>query len=698
MRSISRWMLAAALAVSTIACSDSSDDGGGNEQRVVIFFTTDEHSQLFAYAPEKDDFLGGGAVGTGELVGGVTRRLAILERERAAAQSAGKDVLTLSSGDFSQGSLASAAWLATSPELRLMKKMGYDAVALGNHEFDLGPAALAGAIGAAATAQELPPLVLTNLFFSDASAADDALAAMYGTGTGKLVAPWRVLTTERQKLKIGIVASMGVGAGTVAGAAPPVTFWSAAAATNTDKFLSIAAAVQGAVNHLRDVEKVDAVILLGHGGIGETGAPMGEDEQLAYVTKGIDLVLSGHSHLSTPTPRSGFAPTGRGVVVVQPKPYGKEIGRIELVFRDNVAQRPFVDVAGATFLPVDDRTAPTTDAAFTSELVALTVGFLETGGPIPGPSFLEQTLSRILGAPVTDDPAVVGDLYFPSLGKLDFDVVGVAAGETNAMNLDTDALLAAANEFHAAAPTLVAVQASGPIRGDLRVGKTGDITLADLYHVVPLGGDPTVPNPTADPNAIPGYPLVRANIPTAELRGVIEQTLQFSFQNGDFFVSAAGLKVRYDLSRPAYDPTVAGGVGPGWVTFMALESGAGETVLYDPSNPAFAATAGFAGDPRTMVTPVATTLYIASFAASFGVHLLDDTGTPQSPLALVLRRGDGSAVKDYEALGKYVVGQCAANQAHPDFLPSRYDASTPEGAVPRRMINCTGSVSGACAP
>ena len=259
------------------------------------------------------------------------------------------------------------------------------------------------------------------------------------------------------------------------------------------------------------------------------------------------------------------------------------------------------------------------------------------------------------------------------------------------MNLDTDALLAAANEFHPAAPTLVAVQASGPIRGDLRVGKTGDITFADVYHVVPLGGDPTVANPTTSPYAIPGYPLVRANIPTAELRAVLEQTLQFSFQNGDFFVSAAGLKVKYDVSRPAYDPKVAGGVGPGWVTFMALERGSTETVLYNPLDPALAATAGFAGNPATMVTPVATTLYVAGFAASFGVHLLDDTGQPfASPALAVLRRPDGSAVKDYEALGKYVVAQCAANTAHPDFLPSRYAASTPEGAVPRRMITCPG--------
>jgi hypothetical protein len=521
---------------------------------------------------------------------------------------------------------------------------------------------------------------------------------MYGTEAGKLVAPWRVLTTIHG-LRIGLVASMGVEAGAVAGAAPPVTFWNAAATTSQEKLVSIASTVQAAVDHLRQHEDVDAVILLAHGGIGQDPTKPGEDEQLAQLTHGIDLVLSGHSHLRTESPRTWALPSGTSVTLVQPKPYGKEIGKIELVFPDDVAIRAYADTKSASFLPVDDRTAPTTDAAFKDELVALTVGFLETGAPIPNyPSFLEQTLSRILGTPVTDDPAVVGDLYFRSLGKLDFDVAGIAPGETNAMNLDTDALLAAANEFHLGAPTLVAIQASGPIRGNLVPGKTQDISFADLYHLVPLGGDPTVRNPAADPNALPGYPLVRANIPTAALRAALEQTLQTSLVGGagDFFLGVSSLKVKYDTSRTPFD-AAAGPRAPGWITFMALETGGREFVLYEPANPAFTANGGWAANPLTMATPVATTLYVASFAASFGVPLLDDTGTPRSPLELVLRRSDGSAVKDYEALGRYVVAQCAANARHAGFLPSRYDATTQEGAIPRRMLNCTGSTSGPCA-
>lgn len=692
MRSTPRWLFAAALAISIAGCKEEDK---GAEHRVVVLFTTDEHSQLFATAPELDDFPLRQTAGAGTLVGGVARRAAILDAERTAAHARGAETLTLSAGDFSQGSLASAAWIATSPELQLMKRMGYDAVALGNHEFDLGPRALAAAISAAEAQGGFPPLVLTNLFFSAESSADDGLADLYGPDPTKPIAPYRVLHTGHG-LRIGIVASMGVEAGTVAGAAPPVTFWSATATTNAARFASVAAAIQGAVNALREVEKVDAVILLGHGGIGASPTAPGEDELLALQLQGVDLVVSGHSHRSTPAPRLVFA-SGRVVPVVQAKAYGQEVGRVELVFQDDGdAPRPYLDPAGTRFIPVDDRTLPTSDAALLGQLYALTIGYLEVGNPaVPAyPSFLEETLSTILGTPVVDDPAVLGDLYFRPLGKTDFDVVGLAAGETNGMNLDTDALLAAGRAFPAnpGNPPVVAIQASGPIRGDLRVGATGDITFADLYRVVPLGGDPTVPDPATDPNAVPGYPLVHALIPTAALRGVIEGTLQQSLLNGDFFVTASGLKVKYDMTRPLYDPAASGGVGPGWVTYMALFDGTTETRLYEPGDPALAATAGFAVNPATSVQPAVTTLYVASFASAFGVPLLNDlTGQPYASLAeAVVRRPDGSAVKDYEALAAYVKAECDGNAARAGFLPSRYDASTAEGFVPRRMIDCTG--------
>lgn len=683
MRSTLRWLFPAVLALFLTGCPTADEETGG--RRVVVLFTTDEHSHLLAIAPEVDDWPLPSTAGTGALVGGVARRFTILEAERAAAAARGAETITLSSGDFSQGTLASAAWLATSSDLVLMSRMGYDAVSLGNHEFDLGPAALAAAIGTAATSGALPPLVLTNLNFS-ASTADDALEGLYGPGN--LVAPSRVITTA-SGIRIGVVGSMGVAAGTVAAGAAPVTFWSGA--NNDQRFLSVVAQLQPAITALRTgANPVDAVILLGHGGIGPAGGEVGEDEALAGYLSGVDLVVSGHTHRSMPAPRFVHGPGGKLVPVVQAKAYGREVGRVELVFPDDPARPVRLNEGRSAFIPVNDTVLPTTDAGIVGELQAV-MGYLEAGNPaVPAyPSFLEETLSTILGTPVTDDPGVLGDLYFHELCQTTFDVVGLAPGETNAMNLDADAMLAAA--FAEGQPGLVALQASGPIRGDLLAGETGAITFGDLYRVVPLGADPTV-NPLTDPNALPGFPLVRALIPTAALRGALEGTLQFSLLDGDFFVAPAGMVVRYDMSRAPYDqtatvcfpggPTLPAGLCPGWVTYMALDDG---TVLYDVSRPFphFGPTV----DPASHVLPVVTTWYVASFASTFGVPLLDMTGQPTTPTGAIIRRGDGSSVKDHEALGAYVLGACAANGG---FLPSTYDAATPAGTVPRRMIDCTG--------
>jgi 2',3'-cyclic-nucleotide 2'-phosphodiesterase (5'-nucleotidase family) len=637
--------------------------------RVTVLFTTDEHSHLFA-TPEVDDFPLASAAGSGALVGGVARRATLLEAERAAAAGRAADTLTVSSGDFSQGTLASAAFLAFAPDLAVMKKLGYDAVALGNHEFDLGPAALAAAIGAAGA--NLPPLVLTNAFFDAASAADDALASLYGPT--KAIAPSRVLQVP-SGLKVGVVAVMGVGAGTDAAASAPLGFWDPAAGTSAAaRFASIILNVQQAVTALR-LQGVDAVIALGHGGIGATPDVLGEDELLAANVTGIDLVVSGHTHLSTPAPRLVQDPAGRSVPVVQAKAYGEEVGRVELVF--DGGSRPALDPARTAFLRVDDRILATANPAILGVLDA-TMAYLEAGAGA-GPSFLERALTHVEGTPVTDDPAFAGTLYFRPLCHTSFDVVGLGTGETNGMNLDTDAMLAAAR---GAGPTIAALQSRGSIRADLQVGATGRLTFADVYDVVPLGGDPTVVV-TGGPAAVaaaltevPGYPLVRFWLSTAELRAALEASLLMSTRDPDYFLGPSGLAVQYDPTRAPFDP--AAPLGPGWVTRVATvdEAGAETGVLYDVAQAGVLGT-HFLGDP-TALQPVAATYYVASFAQLAGVTLRDSLGAPTTPAAAILRRGDGSAVKDHESLAAFIRDQCAANGGE---LPARYG-----GVVPRRMV------------
>jgi 5'-nucleotidase len=668
-----RLALAAALAALLAACTDTTVP---QTRRVRVLFTTDEHSHLNAVQPELDDRVP--AVGAGGLHGGVLRRATLLAENRAD----GVDTITVSAGDWSQGTLAGAAFAVANFDLSLMKLLGYDAVGLGNHEFDIGPQGLAAAVNAAKARGKLPPLVLTNVRFSAASAADDGLAALHGArDSGKEITASRIVTTA-SGVKVGVLLTLGPGAAyDCSPTAAPVNFTDGltpSPAYHAQALSAVAARAQAEVDSLR-AAGVDAVLLLGHGGIGATAAAQGDDEQLAALLRGVDFVVSGHTHYQPDAVRWVTGLDGRRVPVMQAAPFGREVGRAELVLAPG--QRPVLDEdpARTRYLAVDDRVAASTDAALRTELGTMMAALETRTGAAP--SFLEATLTAIEGAPVTDDPAVVGDLYFRTLGHTTFDVLGLAPGETNALNLDTDAILAAANAY--AGPTLAALQASGAIRGDLLAGKTGALSFADVYRVVPLGLDPA--------DGTPGYPLLRFHLAAAELRGALELTLGLALSNGDFYVSPSGLAVEYDLTRTPLD--AGNPLSPGWITRLAAVSpttGA-ETVLYDAS--AFAATGGWAspnpfGAPvPTWLTPLplATTYQVGAFAVSMGITPKNADGSATTLAASVVRRPGGTAVKDHQALGAFV--KAIANGA--GGLPTRYDAGTTAGHVPRRMV-CSG--------
>lgn len=666
---ITRLAPATLLAAVLAACSGSSTTEP--TRRVRLLFTTDEHSQLNAVEPELDDRLP--ALGTGTLVGGVLRRATVLADNRAD----GVDTVILSAGDWSQGTLASAAFAVANFDLSLMQLLGYDAIGLGNHEFDLGPQGLALAVKAAKARGKLPPLVLTNVRFSDASAADDALAALHGPrGSGREITRSRIVTTAGGT-RVGVLAAMGPGAALdCSPTAAPVTFtegWLPDAANHAAAMGAVAAAVQAEIDSLRS-EGVDVVVLLGHGGVGHTASAIGDDEELTGRLHGVDLVVSGHSHERPDVVRYATSLDGKQVPVMQPAPYGREVGRAELVFVRGQQATLDTDPARTRFIAVDDRVAASTDADLRTELAAM-IGALETRTGAT-PSFLEATLTAIEGAPVTDDPAVIGDLYYRSLGHTTFDVVGLAPGETDLLNLDTDAMLVAANTF--AGPTLAALQGTGAIRGDLLVGKTGELAFADVYRMVPLGLDPA--------DGTPGYPLVRFHLAAAELRGALELSLGLSLGNGDFFVSPSGLAVEYDLTRT---PLVASNpLSTGWITRLAAVGAGGvETVLYDVAAGGWATPNPFGAPVPTWITPVpvVTTYQLGAFAVANGITPKLADGSPTTLAASVVRRPGGTAVKDHQALGAYVKSIAGGTGG----LPSIYDASTPEGHVPRRMI-CSG--------
>ena len=87
------------------------------------------------------------------------------------------------------------------------------------------------------------------------------------------------------------------------------------------------------------------------------------------------------------------------------------------------------------------------------------------------------------------------------------------------------------------------------------------------------------------------------------------------------------------------------------------------------------------------------TYQLGAFASTLGIVPRDPaTGAPQPDLSRLMVRYPAAApavgppVKDHQALARYVLAECAANGT---FLPSRYDATTTEGHIPRRMV-CVG--------
>jgi 5'-nucleotidase len=667
MRTFRLAALAALTALAVVGCS--KDDDAERPRRITILFTTDEHSHLFAFGNEGADWPLPSVAGDGSLVGGVARRATILDAERAAAAQRGGDSVVVSSGDFSQGTLAAVAFVPSNPDLGLMRLLGYEVVALGNHEFDLGPAALAAALGGSVSRAEAPPLVLTNVAFDGADPADDSLAALYGErGSGKPITRSHVVVTQRG-LRIGFVSSMGYDAARAAFVAAPVRFADAAATTRDAFIASAAEMIQAEVDSLR-ASGVDAIVMLGHGGIAENPAVPGDDERLAKLLTGVDLILAGHTHLEGQ--RSYVGPDGFQVPILAAPALGRAVGRVELMLHEG--GRPTMIEDQTAFLPVDSATAPTA-SAFVRGALAWVIAGIEA-------AFLPDTLTAIEGAPVTDDPSVVGDLYFRKLCSTPFTVTGLRQpGETNALNLDTDALLAVA--LGIGLPSDVALQYSGGSRADFF---PGDITMADVFRMAPLGGDPTT--------GTPGYPLIRAATTTAELRAAIEGTLPMAYPlspiySPDFYLAPAGLRVVYDPSRTPLDP--ANPIGPGWVTEMALVAGDGrETLLYDATaDLGGGLPPGWTSDP-TALRSIVTTYIVGAFAESFGITLRDpETGEPLASLddAVVVWPGTPHTIKDHQVIGRYLKGACAANGGE---LPSIYDETRTEGAVPRRVV-CEGA-------
>lgn len=211
--------------------------------RLVIIHDNDTHSHFEAMRS-------GPAKGRG----GLMERAAFIDSVRKAEGAS--RVLLLHGGDFSQGTPYFTQFRGK-VEDNVVNALGYDAVTLGNHEFDNGLEDLAWRL------KEIGcPVVCANVDFN-------------GTEVEGMVKPYVIL--ERAGMKIGII-------GLTADLASSVTSAVSSRITQPDD----AEAVNRWLPEVR--EKSDMVILLSHRGFQE-------DCALVPKTSGLDLVIGAHSHV-----------------------------------------------------------------------------------------------------------------------------------------------------------------------------------------------------------------------------------------------------------------------------------------------------------------------------------------------------------------------------------------------------------------
>ncbi len=250
------WLLAALLLALPLGCNDSSSDGDGVPLSLRIVHVNDTHSHLDG---EDEEFTLTG-VDTEVAAGGMARLATLAKQARQAMTKADAEQetgsLVLHAGDSLQGTLYFNTY-GGEAEAELMNYIGFDAMVVGNHEFDKGPDGLANFLDMANF-----PVISANI-----DASKDAHLA------GRIP---QYIIKEFGETKVGIFGLTLTGTDYISSPGDGVTF--------SDEIETAKAMVK----KLED-EDVHKIIALTHVGYEK-------DMEIAAAVDGIDLIVGGHSH------------------------------------------------------------------------------------------------------------------------------------------------------------------------------------------------------------------------------------------------------------------------------------------------------------------------------------------------------------------------------------------------------------------
>ena len=256
---------------------------------VTILYTNDTHARLDPFPSNAREFAG---------LGGIAQRASLVKKIR----SQNKNVLLLDAGDVFQGT----PWFDVyggSVDLKLMTEMNYDAMAIGNHEFDRGPDGFAEAARKAGF-----PILASNYFVRE-------------TPLNPFVQ--RQLVREIDGFRIGI---FGLGI-RLQGVVDRGLYGDV-------RYFDPIQVSQRMVQSLRIHNHCDYVICLSHLGYSYNDDKI-DDLKLAKQVEGIDLIIGGHTHTFLDAPVSVENSSGSKTVITQMGHSGIRLGRVDVSLSDS---------------------------------------------------------------------------------------------------------------------------------------------------------------------------------------------------------------------------------------------------------------------------------------------------------------------------------------------------------------------------
>ena len=422
---------------------------------LTILHTNDFHSRFEPISkfdstcPDEDN-------AAGKCFGGSARLATAIADARARAGNAS---ILVDGGDQFQGTLFYTYYKgAVSAEF--MNRMGYDAMTVGNHEFDDGPEVLRGFLDTVDF-----PVLMSNADVSAEPYLKDKIR--------------KSTVVEVGGEKIGLIGLTTPDTTEISSPGPNVVF------SEPSK------AVQAEVDRLT-AEGIDKIVVLSHVGYAV-------DKQVAAQTKGVDVIVGGHSHTYLATgddKAAGPYPTMVGdTAIVQAYAYGKFLGELKVVFDD---AGKLVSAQGAPLLM---------DGAV-----------VENAEVVARVDELAKPLDEIRAK-------VVAETAEPIDGSRDT----CRHGECQMGNLVADAMLDRVKDQG----ITIALQNGGGVRASV---DAGEITMGEVYTVLPFQNT-----------------LSTFFVPGATIKAALENGLaQFDDPEKDGrFPQISGMTFRYDPKAPS---------------------------------------------------------------------------------------------------------------------------------------------------